>query len=212
MNMQPLDLVSFDAVEFELQGHDDGVLHWKAPSGDMVGLYYFDLPPDIVADLSSITSVRNFYRQIVTNAGAAIIEVETPEIAGCLTTRLIIKVPQNPGMTYVGSITLPFRDFSYVLKAQCEEHGVTGMRDAIVFNEKMSSGEITMGSEKDIRPGWMCDPYDSSLKDGFAMNLSEDKQYDARFPHHPLSRLRRLLDHFQGTLRVLDEVKRKPRL
>jgi hypothetical protein len=99
-------LVSCDAAEFELQGDVDGVRRWRAPSGDMVGLYYFDLPPDIVADLGSMTSVRNFYRQIVTNAGAAIIEVEKPEIAGCLTTRLIVEVPQNPGMTYVGSITL----------------------------------------------------------------------------------------------------------
>lgn len=210
--MQPLDLVSFDAAEFELQEGGGGIRRWRAPSGDMVGLYYFARPPDIVADLRSITSVRNFYRQIVTKSGAAIIEVETPEIAGCLTTRLIVKVPQNPGMTYVGSITLPFRDFSYVLKAQFEEHGVTGTRDAVVLDEKMASGEITPSSEKGILRGWMCDPYDSSLEDGFAMNLSEDEQYDHRFSQHPLSRLRGLLNHFQGTLRVSDEVKRKPRL
>jgi len=211
--MQPLDLVSFDAGEFELQGDDDGIRRWRAPSGDMVGLYYFALPPDIVADLRSITAVRTFYRQIVTKSGAAIIEVETPEIAGCLTVRLIVKVPpQHPGMTYVGSITLPFRDFSYVLKAQCEEHGVTGMRDAFVWSQKMASGEITPDAEKGIIHGWMRDPYDSSLGDGFAMNLSEDEQYDGRFPHHPLSRLRRLLGHLQGTLRVSEELKNKPRL
>jgi len=43
------------------------------------------------------------------------------------------------------------------------------------------------------------------------MNLSEDKQYDARFPDHPLSRLRKLLDHLESTLRVTDELKSKPR-
>ena len=94
----------------------------------MVGLYYFAPPPDIVADPRSITSVSKFYGQILTNSGAAIIEVETPEIDGRLTTRLITKRPQNPGMTYVGSITLPIRDFSYVLKTQCEECCVTGVR------------------------------------------------------------------------------------
>jgi hypothetical protein len=44
------------------------------------------------------------------------LSMSKPEVAGCLTTRLIVKVPHNPGMTYVGSITLPFHDFSYVLK------------------------------------------------------------------------------------------------
>jgi len=174
-------------------------------------LYFFALPPDIDADLRSITAVRNRYRYLATQSGAAIIEVETPEIAGCLTTRIIIKVPQNLGMTYIGSITLPFRDFSYVLKAQCEERGVTGMRDAVVLNEKMASGEITPDIENGIRRGWMHDPYDSSLDFGFAMNLSEDKQYDARFPNHPLSRVRRLLDHLQDTLLISDDLTSKPR-
>jgi hypothetical protein len=59
--MQPLDLVSFDAAEFEFQGDHDGIRTWMAPSGDMVGLYYFALPPDIDADLRSITAVRNRY-------------------------------------------------------------------------------------------------------------------------------------------------------
>jgi len=67
----------------------------------MVGLYCFAFPPDIVADLRSITAVRNVYRKIVTKSGAAIIEVETPEIAGCLTTWLIIKVPQNRCQGYL---------------------------------------------------------------------------------------------------------------
>jgi hypothetical protein len=94
-------LVGFDAAEFELQGDDDGIRRWRAPSGGMVGLYWFALPPDIVADLRSITAVRNVYRKIVTKSGAAIIEVETPEIAGCLTTWLIIKVPQNRCQGYL---------------------------------------------------------------------------------------------------------------
>ena len=172
----------------------------------MVGLYYFPLPPDILADLRSITAVRNFYRQIAKQSGAAIIEVERPEIGVCPTTRVIIKVPQNPGMTYIGSITLPFRDFSYVLKAQCEEQGLTGIRDAAVSGEKMAAGEITLDTETGILRGWLRDPYDSFLNDGFEMNLSEGDEYDDRFPDHPLSRLRRLLDHLQGTLRVYQSV------
>ena len=52
--------------------------------------------------------------------------------------------------------------------------------------------------------------YDSSPQQGFAMNLSEEEQSDHRFPNHPLSRPRRLLNHFQGTLRVSEDLKSKP--
>jgi hypothetical protein len=51
----------------------------------------FALPADIDADLRSITAVRNRYRRLATQSGATIIEVGTPEIAGCLSTIVIIK-------------------------------------------------------------------------------------------------------------------------
>lgn len=101
--------------------------------------------------------------------------------------------------------------FSYVIKVQCEERGVTGIRDAIVFDQKMATGEVAIDVEtKDIRE-WMRDPYDPSIVDGFARNLSEAEEYDELFPDHPLSRLRPVLKHVQATLRIAEEVKRAPR-
>jgi hypothetical protein len=38
------------------------------------------------------------------------------------------------------------------------------MRDAVVSNEKMVSGERTLDIENGILRGWMHDPYDSSLE------------------------------------------------
>ena len=142
--MRSLDSITFDVSDFTLQGDQDGVRVWLTSAGDDVGLYYFPIPPDIETDLQSIDAVRAFYRTLAMNSSAAIIEVETPEVDGCVAVRLITKVPQHPhGMTYLGSITLPFRDFSYVLKIQCAEQGTTGIRDSIVLDEKMSTGEIT---------------------------------------------------------------------
>jgi hypothetical protein len=210
--MRSLDSIAFDAPGFILQGDRDGTRIWHAPTGDGVGLYYFPIPPDIEADLQSITSVRASCRASAMRSGAAIIEVDTPVVDGCLAVRKIIKIPQPPqGMAYLGSIILPFRYFSYVVKVQCEEHGVTGIRDAVVFNQKMASGEVTFDAEGQAIRGWMRDPYDPSIVNVLARNLSEDEEYDELFPDHPLSRLRPVLKHVQATLRIAEEVKGEPR-
>jgi hypothetical protein len=209
--MRSLSSITFDVSGFTLQGDRDGARFWRVPTGDGVGLYYFPIPPDIGADLQSLTAVRAFYRAMAMRVGAAIIEVDTLEVDGCLAVRQIIKVrQQGHGMAYLGSITLPFRDFSYVIKIQCEEHGLTGYRDASVFDQKFRSGEVTIDVEEEVIRGWMRDPYDPSIVDGFAWNLSEAEEYDALFPGHPLSRLRPVLKHVQATLRIAEEVKGEP--
>src|SRR5262245_40724545 len=117
--MRSLDSVTFDLPGLVLQGDLDGVRNWSTAQGDSISLNDFRIATDIEGDIRSTTSVRNFYRTGVVTSGAAIIEVDTPEIDRCLAIRVIIKVPQQPhGITYLGSVTLPFRDFSYVLKIQ----------------------------------------------------------------------------------------------
>ena len=210
--MRSLDSITFDVSGFALQGDRDGARVWRAPTGDGVGLYYFPEPSYIEADLQSITAVRAFYRAQAMRSGAAIIEVDTPEVDSCLAVRQIVKIPREPrGAVYLGSIVLMFRDFSYVIKVQAQEHGVIGLREAVVFDQKLRSGEVTLDVEKETMPGWMRDPYDPSIVGGFAWNLSEAEEYDEQFPDHPLSRVRRVLKHLQATLRIAEEVKSEPR-
>jgi hypothetical protein len=212
--MRTLDSITFDATTFTFHGDEDGVRIWHTAAGDGIGLYYFPIPPDIPADLASLEDVRSGYRKLMASQGNAIIEVETPMVDGCPAVRTIIKVPQQPhGMIYLGSVTLPFRDFSYVIKVQCEEFGTTGLRDSEVLDELFGTGEVTLdinGGEGRLK-GWMQDPYDASIVSTFARNRGEAQEYDARFPEHPLSRLRPTLNHIQDTLHVGDEVSREPR-
>jgi hypothetical protein len=209
--MPSLDSVTFDASGLTLQGDQDGVRVWHTPAGDGLGLYYFPIPPDIEPDLQSVSAVRGFYRAAAAQAGAAIIEVDVLQTNGCSGVRQIIKVPQQPhGMTYLGSLTLPFRDFSYVLKIQCMEQGTTGVRDAVVLDEKLAAGEVAIDEKKRTLRGWMQDPYDSSIRDVFARNQAEAEEYDERFPEHPLSRLRGLMRRVQETLRISENVRVQP--
>jgi hypothetical protein len=210
--MPSLDSVTFDVSGLTLQGDREGVRVWHTPAGDGIGLYYFPIPPDIEADLRSVSAIRAFYRALAMQSGAAIIEVDILQVNGCSAVRQIIKVPQQPhGMTYLGSITLPFRNFSYVIKIQCEEHGTTGIRDSVILAQKRATGEVTLDVDKHALRGWMRDPYDPSIVDVFARNLSEADEYDKHFPDHPLSRLRPVLKHVQATLRIAEEVKGEPR-
>ena len=112
-------------------------------------------------------------------------------------------------MTYLGSLTLPYQYFSYVVKAQCVETGITGIRDSIVLDAKLHSGEVTIGENGELQ-GWMAEPYDGQATTALARNKSEAEQYDVNFPEHPLSRLRRLLRQVQLTLKVGNDVKRQP--
>jgi hypothetical protein len=205
--MPSLDSGTFDTSGLRFERERDPVRAWFTSGGDGVWLYYFALKPDIGADLKSLDSVRTFFRSAAAAAGAAIIEVETVPVDRCIAVRKISKVPQQlHGMTCLGSITLPFRDFSFVIKAQCKEQGVTGARDAAVVDEAIGDGRVTIDPELKMLRGWMQDPYDPTLRDGFHRNLSEAEEYDGRFPEHPLSRLRPILARLQRTLRVANEV------
>jgi hypothetical protein len=181
--------ITFDETGFEHHGEDNGAIIWFTPKGDGLGLFHYPIPPDIHADLSNIDSVRAFYRRIVSQSGLGVIEIDTVLVDGCTAVRTLFKAAQQPtGRTYLGALTFPFRDFSYVLKAQCEELGMTGVRDAVVATRLMTSGEIWLDAESGCMTGMLDDPYDPSETGPMTRNKSERPEYDALFPDHPLSR------------------------
>ena len=120
--MRSLDSITFETSGYSSQGDREGVRVWQTAFGDGLRLFYCPIPPDIAADLASIDDVRSFYRRATENVGIGILEVERLSVGGCMAIRTLFKAPQEPtGRTYLGSITLPFRDFSYVLKVECPE-------------------------------------------------------------------------------------------
>jgi hypothetical protein len=147
---------------------------WYTHDGDGVGLYYFGLKPDLP---SKLKTTQAFINQYLTLAGKNGVEAAIETVAEMPVIRAIVKVAQEPiGMTYVGSYTFPFRDFSYVIKIQCEECGMTGIREAVLFARLHSTGEITL----DASAGRIVGEF----------SFDEEK-YDDEFPDHPLSRCRR---------------------
>jgi len=184
---------------------------WDTKDG--IGLYYFPIPPGIEADIGCVAEVRSAYRKLTAGSGHGLVECETLLIDGCRVVRTIIKVPQQPtGMTYLGSLTFPFRDFSFVIKVQCLERGVTGWCEAMVLDESLGSGEIVKDDNKKTGPipGGAPAAGDPAFLSRFTGNRSEEEKYDQRFPTHPLLKVRLLLRHLQVTICVADEIRNAP--
>ena len=102
-----------------------------------------------------------------------------------------------PQVEYTLNVNVKFGDVIQFLNSSFIEEGVTGTRDAIGFNLFMKANEYSSGEE--AMEHFFADPYDAEYKKGFLMNLSEQEAFDEKFPHHPLSEARRLIEFIKAT-------------
>ena len=198
-----IDLIRLDERGWKLREKNSGEKVWENTSGDVLSLHFYDKTPDIPFALSEIDGLRRFYRSIFAESGGGMLKLETVDLQGCAVIESLGKVPKQPsGMIYVGSLTIPFRDKSYVVKLQCAERGISGIRDSSVFalHAKFDDDEAADEADFDPLKGWAKDPYDETFTGGILMNLSEDEQYDAKFPDHPLSRIRKYMKEIKQTI------------
>jgi hypothetical protein len=191
-----LESLSFDAASYVLRDSPASIRAWSTPDGDGLGLYFFAKPPDIPV-CKELDELRSYYDAQVRPAGGAIAEASLLWVDGCLAVKAVVKVPQpQSGLTYVASITIPFREFSFVFKVQCEERGATGVREAVLLDRLLGAGAIPEVIDGGMRvPGF--DP--------------DNERFDVEFPMHPLSRARRAIHHVATTAHVEAAIK-KPAL
>jgi hypothetical protein len=193
-----LDAVSFDTTEYAAQGEPQPgkVRVWLTPDGDGLGVYFFSVPPDLPANADSVDVLATFYRRLLGDSGGKLIEARVVDAGGCPAVRTVLSVPQHPsGRTCVGSLTVPFQEFSFVLKCQCPEVGPTGLKAAILFDRSRAAKEpMSIEGSRFHIPGF--DP--------------DDPKHDAEFPHDPVARTRRVMDHVTGSLVVAAEVRQLP--
>lgn len=107
----------------------------------------------------------------------------------------IVKTLRDPGgMQY--NLTLQISDPEQMFHVQgyFEERGTTGQRAAVVHEDAVRNNLVQAGSFD----GWFEDPFDKAYRKGVLKNLSENEEYDAAFPDHPLSVLRRFVNTILG--------------
>ncbi len=187
--MPSLDLIRFnsDGYTRDEARRPGQVRVWFTPDGDGVGLYMFGVPPDLPR-VETADELWAFYARRLEPSGGKLVENALVTVSDCRAIRIIVKTPQEPsGMLYVGSITIPFRDFSFVLKVQCGEHGMTGLREDVLLDRRFRDGQLpTVQKGRLDLAGW--DP--------------DNEDHDAEFPQHPVSRVRRALEGICRSLTI----------
>ncbi|MER5898076.1 hypothetical protein [Streptomyces sp. NPDC001876] len=158
---------------------------WANDDGDVLSLHYFGLPPDLPAALEDGPTLRNTLTHWTAQAGGGLIEASVKTLGGLPALRQILKVPlpqQAHGQVFIGSFTVPRAGCSTVVKIQAPERGMTGMREAVVLAK--------LGPDQYFRPH----PYAPEVQGGLPFHAAEHARWDAEFPDHPLTRVRRTLD------------------
>lgn len=196
--------------QWTLRQTEESIAVFRNADGDALSINHFNQIPDIGADITDTGALRAFYRKAAESNGLAMIEVDSVQLAGLSAVRTILKVRLQPrGFAFIGSFTVPFADCSYVIKVQSAEQGITGARETTVLLMQEKPAEADEHTGKII--GWEQDPYDAAHQGPFMRNRADDEKYDATFPDHPLSRVRRHLRQLSQELEVAPTIRaRKP--
>ncbi|MEM7246242.1 MAG: hypothetical protein AAF533_12915 [Acidobacteriota bacterium] len=179
--------LSLEADELVFEGERGGVGVWRFEDGDAVGIYLFDIEPDLPRGHSDVAGFLGAHREGIASSGATLLESDLLRRHELPMLRTVVSIPQEPsGRSFLGALTLPFRDFSFVVKVQCAEHGMTGMREAILYDRSLAQADEETGEAAPFDP--------------------HDPMHDVEFPDHPLSRARRHLAKVETNLRVAPEL------
>ncbi|MGW4214049.1 hypothetical protein ACWEIJ_39110 [Lentzea sp. NPDC004789] len=180
--------ISFDTTGFRQVNRNV----WQHPSGDQAELTYYNMVPDLPAGLDDLPKLRHDLARIDGEVGC-LIEAHVVGLAGVPALLRIVKMPlpnQQGGQLFHCSFTVPKATCSAVLQLGAIERGTTGIREGVLAAE--------IGFQNWVRPH----PYAPELQGVLPFHAGDDPRYDARFPDHPLSRVRAWAHHVVRTARL----------
>ncbi|MFH9610173.1 hypothetical protein [Streptomyces sp. NPDC017448] len=166
---------------------------WLNDHGDVLSLHFFDLPPDLPAALDDGPALRHRLTHFTARAGGGLVEASVKPLDGLPALRQILKLPlpdRAGGQVFIGSFTVPRAGCSTVVKIQAAERGTTGAREAVVMAK--------LGPGRYFRPH----PYAPEVQGGLPFHAADHARWDADFPDHPLTRVRRTLDTLAAAVTV----------
>lgn len=199
--------ISIDSVHFadmpglNLVEKDARSAKWQTAEGDIVFLRFIPESIRNPVPLSDIGALREQYKNLVAQQGAAMIELDIVPYSGIPCMEMISKTRmEGHGMSYAASATLLLRDFSFNIAFHSPERGMTGFRDAIVADKFLAKYASTEEFDAAF--------YDRSSNPAAAQrNRSDDECYDVDFLDHPLSRCRKFLRDLRKQIIIMPEVR-----
>jgi len=145
----------------------------------------FDNPQEVI---------NGIHNSLADDQGLVEVEIAIPN--KCIYS--IVKTKMEPdGVQYCLTLHFDLSGNFYNVTGFFSEEGITGKRDAIVYELARRDNIVKSGFE-----GWAFDPYDNKYNKGFLMNLSENRQFDDMFPFHPLSEARNFIKNLLGEMKT----------
>lgn len=157
-------------------------------------------------DFTDGVAVRREMRENRPNYG--LVSCDRVAICGTAAAHAIFKRKDSIGFAYAAMLVVPARDGAFLIDIAANEGNFTGTREALVtaqlikqgkFEIEYFAGEAADGSAGRIK-NWYVDPYEPSYPGLVLRSVSDDEEYDAALPHHPLTSVRRVLAHIVSTV------------
>jgi hypothetical protein len=112
---------------------------WLNGFNDVVELRVFSKPPDIPVSLRDAAGLRAYYDAAARTQDATILSLEIISLQSLTTVRLLMRAPAKPkGFIYIGSLAVPFKRGSFVLRQQATE---TMSRDDLAAESDVAQRE-----------------------------------------------------------------------
>lgn len=188
--------IQMDAHGWQPQGQHDAQRAplWKTPEGDAIGLDINRKRPKLPQSMD-LYGYRNLFVRSMQSGRGVPVELGSLRVAECPAIQFIYKIPQPQGGTaYCGTLTLPFRRFSFIYQVHCPGHEHGEVRDSILRERGISAPAPK--PQKWPEPGSVPHP--------------DSAQFDEEFPMSPVARLRRILKRIAQSASIEERIAQLP--
>lgn len=174
---------------------------WYDRDGVRLVLDSLGFDPALYGILDDEDAVRTYYRDNFALQGIGIVACDKATVDGQKAVRTIgKKIESGQPAIYLACLAIPLHDRSFVLSLYAKEHGITGVRDTVIFTKHMTDKDA-----EDPFEGWAQDPYSPGCAGPSLRNLADSEEYDAMFPEHPLSLVRERMARLLPSVRIVGD-------
>jgi hypothetical protein len=184
-----------------------GIAEWQSVTSDVMKLQSCELKAP-VPGADDLAAMRYFFQRMIQSRKGELISCDPLPGMTLPTVRIVSKYHAGRGhaMTFVASLAVVAEALLVELLITGTEDNFTGTREAMVTHELLKTAGASEKEQlaKNVFPiEWKFDRYQpGSRTSGLAYVLSDDEKYDAAYPNHPLTRVRRSLRRIERTFQV----------
>jgi len=204
---EPIRLAHFDVAGWEEVERSPNCVYYQTPDNVAVSITWDPFENYAQLDFTDAIAVRRDMRETMPKYG--LVSCDGLAICGTPAAHAILKREDGLGFAYAAMLVVPARDGAFLIYIAANEGDFTGTREALATAKLLGEGKIEFehyehkaadGSTGRIK-NWYVDPYEPGYPGLVLRSVSDDEEYDASLPDHPLTKVRRVLAHTVSTLR-----------